>query len=172
MGAGSFLWKEPPGRVPGNTGKPAAREGRAFGAPLRRQGRRVGKQRGSSKGRLAGIGVDHNGQGNGFPDNPVPRIIVMNLCPQRRRGLPQASPSRPPIAIGAPGHHPGVPSIRPFQGRGTSRQAGGGLAAPGLRFRSKPDARASGLHLPLTATKGAVHSAAPFLYSHPYLFMV
>ena len=38
-----------------------------------------GEQRVSSKDRLAGIGVDHNGQGNGFPDNPVPRIIVMNL---------------------------------------------------------------------------------------------
>ncbi len=24
-------------------------------------------------------GIDHNGQGNGFPDNPVPRIIVMNF---------------------------------------------------------------------------------------------
>ena len=42
-----------------------------------------------------------------------------------------------PIAFVAPGRQPDVPSIRPFQGRGTIRKDGGGLAAAGCVFPYK-----------------------------------
>ena len=43
--------------------------------------------------------------------------------------------------------------IRPFQGRGTSRKAGGGLAAAGQRFPSTESAAADSFHQPITESQ-------------------
>ena len=80
-------WPDEPG--PFDCIKPEAREGRACGALLRRQGRRVGGQRVSSKGRLVGIGVDHMYKTGGQGRACLWRASTASPSKKReQRGLP------------------------------------------------------------------------------------